>query len=275
MYIQRFLESRGPQTGRVVRVVAMESRFDESAIAAAIDTGRTLHEPRPGSHGQHCWHICKLGHRIRFLLPPETPCESWGSLTHILHDDMAVSGVERIVPRLFLKEAQLECAGGARDEAVVAEIARCIVDRFGRDPHVKAPRGEVSYSLTKLRRQLGHWLWQVDAGDLVDQPRLEWQRGGSCSELVPTALDPGIARAVMRGVTKDRGRAVRDSHGRKVLKPLDFTASSKRVVGKDVTVSVVRASLKSWLASEAGAAWRATRASLFDPDRAAGASDSD
>ena len=89
-----------------------------------------------------------------------------------------------------------------------------LVDRFGRDPHVKAPRGEVSYSLTKLRRQLGHWLWQVDAGDLVDQPRLEWQRGGSCSELVPTALDPGIARAVMRGVAKDRGRAARDSLSR-------------------------------------------------------------
>ena len=83
---------------------------------------------------RHAYHIIRFGHRLRMLLPPETPCEHWGSQLHILHRDKQTVSASRHAVRLFLKAAELECAGHPRDEADVAALAEFHVGELQRDP---------------------------------------------------------------------------------------------------------------------------------------------
>ena len=107
----------GSARGYVVEVRAVSRRFSQQRLAASLDMDPTWHSPDESR--RHCYHVVRYGHRFRFLCPPEACCEAWGSLVHILFDDMRNASIERVVARLFLKEAQLQCAGSARDDAVV------------------------------------------------------------------------------------------------------------------------------------------------------------
>lgn len=117
--------------GFVVQICKVKRRFCQQRLAASLDLDPLWHCPDVG--GIHCYHAVRVGHRFRFITPPETCCESWGSLIHILYDDMRCASIERLVARLFLKEAQLTCAGSSRDDAVVEvcfSIAECLVYVF-------------------------------------------------------------------------------------------------------------------------------------------------
>ena len=130
----------GAHAGKLVRVVACEVKVNARRLAEVFDMEPSWHAPNPSYRNvrvKHCYHIVRFGHRLRLLFPPETPCEHWGSQLHNLYRDMASLGVARQTARLFLKAANLECAGHPRDEAVVDAIATYFDDEKGKNPYRK------------------------------------------------------------------------------------------------------------------------------------------
>jgi len=266
---------KGSRQGFLVEIVAVSRTLSASKIAAALDMDPTFHGAAGWKSGALCYHAVRLGHRFRFLLPPETPCETWGSFMHRIFDDMfATTGAERIAARLFIKEAKLQCRGRARDEAVVREIARFYVEELKRDPH-GGPAG-TSYALAALARdpQGEARAWGVQGPILSGHARP--RPAGWRFEYAPAALDPGIATAILRRARRTpEGAFKRDSRGQKIMVPLSTLPRGRRAAGSNATISVVREGLQDWLRSEAGKEWRERRASLFDRPDACADADSD
>jgi hypothetical protein len=90
----------------------------------------------PGKGGDHCYHACRLVHRVRLMRAMESCCERWGSVVHQLWDGNSPWRPNRIAGRLQLREAGF-AEDTAEREAVVAEIAAFLADRRGKDPFVR------------------------------------------------------------------------------------------------------------------------------------------
>ena len=69
--------------------------------------------------------------------------------------------------------------------------------------------------------------------------------------------------AIARGADEAVQRAIRLGFG-DALEALPMFQEDRRAVAHDRTASVLREALQSWVASEEGAAWRATRSAIFD-----------
>ena len=252
--------------GKVVEVVDVETSVCASAVASAIDQDPTLHAPLVEGDPNHCWHACRLTHRFRFLHAVETPCETWGSYLHNIHAAQNNFAASRYGVRLFLKEAQLECVGHSRDEAIVHEIASYLVEDLGRNPFNKRQR-KTPNNRNRIEqcRKKEKYDWCVS---VVRRNAFAWEdhAGTAFDELVCAGnLDPGIAKAVLRRTRKDiSGHAYRDAHGNKIFEALRMIPEDKRTARKSLAASVVRENLQKWLNSESGATWRAQRESLFD-----------
>ena len=142
----------GSDVGKLVRAVSVEVEADARRLVMSFDMDPTWHRPFVGKFqgNRHAYHIIRFGHRLRMLLPPETPCEHWGSQLHILHRDMQTVSASRHAVRLFLKAAELECA---RDEAVVAALAEFHVGELQRDPQKKLPGGQSRRRIFRGKRR--------------------------------------------------------------------------------------------------------------------------
>ena len=121
----------------MVRVVTLSYRVDMRGLAASFDLDPAWHRPSV-ENGEilHCYHMVYFGHILRFLQPPETCCETWGSQLHNLYGDNKLLAPKRHIARLFLKAGGVKCIGGDRDEALVEAIAEHMVDDLKRDTFI-------------------------------------------------------------------------------------------------------------------------------------------
>jgi len=183
---------------------------------------------------------------------------------------MATAGADRIVSRLFLKEAGLECAGRRRDEQLIHEIAIVIVGSFGKTPFVKGKkRQNESQALSSLRASPGGDIWSCGG---LSAARWALRDEALAEEVQPRHLDRGIENSLRHCFARGPdGKVQRDMHGRKVLLPLGYHTESKRQAAKDTAASVVRHHLQKWLQSADGDAWRREREELLGQGSASAA----
>ena len=263
-FAQLFL---GPLANAVVIVLEEERNLDVSKLSANFDMDPKWHSPS-GMYPEGCYHIVRFGHRLRFLCPPETPCESWGSLLHILFEDMRTSNHSRIRNCLFIKEAGLVCCGGARDEMIIGILADCMLEA-GKNPNVKKPasRTTVSFAVRNARRSD------------PSRPSLFISDGGSGFEMEdllehsvidPPSLDEAVATHLRQRFQRDHyGQVLRDNFGKKQIKKLNLFPDQFR--HSEATASVWRARLQAWLSSEGGREWAQRRIRLVGEDDVHGA----
>ena len=247
--------------GQLARVLSAEHKVNLRQLAASFDTDPTWHAP---DSGHHCYHMILVGHRLRFLLPPETCVESWGGQLHHLYRAQNNLRPWRYSARLFLAEQHVQCTGGVHDEALVHAIAEYFVDELGKKP-VRA-RSFVAArcaptALAVRQRDRSSW------------PLAPTALSTSRAELValqePTALDPALGKHL---ASRFERAAMPDSSG--VVRPLRSDTGAKLVQApamaklllKDVTRSVFRERLVAWLATPSAAEWKRQRAAMGDPD---------
>ena len=81
-----------------------------------------------GNDGKFCWHALRLHHRSRLLRAPETACEFIGSIMHqqfSANQDLAPAP---LMDRVMLQQAHVRCVGSQRDELLVSETAKLLID---------------------------------------------------------------------------------------------------------------------------------------------------
>ena len=256
--------------GRLVRVLSVQRKVNLRRLAASFDTDASWHAPWGGASAppavrcDHTYHMILFAHRLRFLLPPETCVESWGGQLHHLYRDQNNFRAWRYAARLFLKQQQVVCTGGVRDEALVDAIAEHLVDEVRKKP-VRAQasvacRARPS-SLAVVQRDHSSWGLVTTA--------LSTSRENVVQFSEPLALDPAVqahlASRFERGAMPDSSghlRLLRAASGVKLVKA---PAIAKPLL-KEVTTSVFRERLVAWLATPSAAEWRRQREAMENPD---------
>ena len=122
--------------GKLVHVIQEVQELDWDAVSASIDLnpyftcGRTVSNRRAPC----VWHAIKVHNHCRTMMAQETPCEQTGSEMKRVWDltglNQNVSG-PIIMDGVILRDADVKCIGGARDEAICHFIASCL-DEAGR-----------------------------------------------------------------------------------------------------------------------------------------------
>lgn len=235
-----------PSEGKVVRVVGADFVLVQSAIAASLLSDRFFSFPQDGTH---CWHAVRVFLRSWMMRGPESSCERWGSLMHMLWDGIAGWSPHRVVSRLLIREAGLVC-----DEAVVHEIALALRDRHGMDPYTQV--------LADASEEAGASV--APSEDFVIRRGLHC---GISQEALRDQSCPSNLRDSMRAAIDKASREGR----RGVLAPLPLFVEDARTVAKERASSVRKDSLREWLHSKEAAQWREHRQALF-PHRSSASS---
>ena len=267
----------GPPQLAVVQVVDAKWKVSLSKLCASFDMDPHWHKPTRarGAAQAHCYHGVRVGHRFRWLMPPETMCETWGSLLHILHDDMANSSSWRLAARLFLQAAGVRCTGHPRDEQIVEQIAVCFVDELGKRPYINRPSRDVrDDSLHRARASGSAWQWGLDELVLGRDWYSTFDKTRFRASLLPSTFDVELLASVSRSVRRSPlGAPERDGEGKKLLRSLPFMARQRG--GGRAWTTGSRDRLQKWLQSSDAAEWRAHREKLYgdgalpdvDPDQ--------
>lgn len=253
--------AHGPFARSLVIVLEEDRVLDVGVLAADFDMRPFWHMPCGAKYKHGCYHIVRLGHRLRFLCPPETPAEGSGSIIHLIHRQMAQPNFQRIRHRLFIKEAGVKCLGHVRDESIVAAIAEALM-HAGKKPFVRRHADGESHSIKTLRSSMLGLCWQLSA-DVAEEFLEEYRRDAHAD---PADLDPVVAETLrVRCERNFSGREfVRDTAGYKKTQGLPLFGNETRHAA--ATRSVWRARLLDWLQSDDGKAWAAKRDSRLDAD---------
>jgi hypothetical protein len=279
-----------PHRGKVVRVMAVERQIDVSAVSASIDTDPTITAPKLGQL-IHCWHAARVHHRCRCFGSAESCCERWGSLLHQLFDTDNSLGAGRLVNRLHLREAKVQCIGGARDENLVAAISRIMIDVLRKNPSLRPDaarkrqrRGVDSSSSSFAVHQAaragdaalaisGRGVAVATAyNDDSDEDaalaclqshfqtiaaRIEGERDEFRTVHCPVSLDSETRRALQRASRPGSERSA-------VLEGLPLFREDARQVHKDRGRAALRETLEAWLETKDAAEWRQQRQALWN-----------
>ena len=237
-----------PFAGRLVRVHTVLCHVDSTAVATSLDCDPSMSQ---AVEGQHCWHVCRLHHRSRMLRGPESACERWGSLLHMLWDKVGGWGPHRMAARLFIREGGLEGSCSLHEEAVVQEMTNFLVHETSKNPFVKkqalsqqcsvAVHGHYTPDTALLRSALRE-------ADTIDR---EVYRPMGLPDVCVTAVQ-ALKRPIPNGAT-----------GTSVLDPLPQYAVDGRLVGKNLARSVLGDRLRAWLQTDDAKEWRESRQVLF------------
>jgi hypothetical protein len=254
-------------------VIGARIRLDQQAFSVLVERDKSLLAPTSsGSPTTHCYHAGRVTHRFRFLLPPETCCESNGSHIHIIHNDLAVASATRIAVRLHIKEAGLRCTGGARDECAVKEIALVLMRQLNMKPNSSHM---LSYRLRQLRHVIGPRIsWCPDDSFVASMTKaaLLDERQRNSSLYSPSSLADGITRTLRSKMNTRAGVIRRDKRGYKIVDALPLTVKSNQQIKKSKAKSTVKSALEKWLYSEEGQVWKQKRDKLiagkYDDDEA-------
>ena len=247
--------------GCVLKVVGIELAPSDGKIARLIDGDPSLHAPLQEGW-RHCWHACRLLHRLRLLLPPEKACESWGSLLHQLYRDQSGASAARLATRLFLKEARLQCGGSRRDDLVVSAVADALFKIYKKRPHAKCSRlNETSYAFRLASRPHGSCNWVAVAATPAEI--FNSSRSADAPQYVPTQISDSLHVALDSRFRRDAfGQIRRDSEGMKIAQPLAVTVHMAQQRRKGHATSSIERDLRAWLTSDAGSAWAAKREAM-------------
>ena len=230
-----------PHRGKVVRVIALTQELQESGLASSLHSDKSL--VFPDTQGRHCWHAVRVYLRSR-LRSPESVCERWGSLMHMLWDSVCGWGPHRVVSRLFIRESEFIAAPSSRN-VIVKEVADFLFHRKGMNPYLSArfSRDDSGESEEESDDDITQ---AVRVGMRENPFSREWWRDKSCpSGLLPeaeTAVSAAMARSSTRGA----------------LQALPLYRGDK-----EATPSVKSDALADWLRSDEAASWRLERQALF------------
>jgi hypothetical protein len=252
----------GSDVGKLVRAVSVEVEADARRLVMSFDMDSSWHRPFVGKFqgNRHAYHIIRFGHRLRMLLPPETPCEHWGSQLHILHRGMQTVSASRRAVRLFLKAAELECAGHPRDEAVVAALAEFHVGELQRDPQEKSSRRSKQEEDLQ-RKEKEHQI--IDTSILTKALLEDETRASFKSSCEPDRMDPVVRDHLKMSFERDWSHNVnRDAQELKAIRKLPMTTHNM----KDFSNEALRNRLVTWLKSDAGREWSETRKGIYEDD---------
>ena len=120
---------------KLVRVVAFEWELDERRLLSSLVTDKSF--VFPDQYGDHCYHAVRIYMRSR-LKAPESVCERWGSLMHMLWDQVCGWQPHRIVHRLFIRESTVPNQP-ALWAMIMEEIAARLYQEHG-SPYISDPR---------------------------------------------------------------------------------------------------------------------------------------
>jgi hypothetical protein len=246
----------------VVLVLEQERRVNIPALAASFDMDPYWHSPAGDEYAHGCYHMVKLGNRLRLLAPPETPCESWGYLLHMIWRDFAsLPTTQHIQNRFFIREAGLQCSGSARDESLVQTIAEVFVSS-GKSVFGKRCKLDLSLGVHSARRNAGRADWELPeeygaARSLDDF--LDWKRE------VPKVMDAGVEAILRANLEREWvGSYRRDQYGHKKMKA--HALYSNQLRHGSTTRSVWKDRLQLWLSTDEGREWNARRDALLDKE---------
>ena len=271
-------------SGKLVRVTRLSTCINTSKVAAFLDLNKHLLQPREEDKtrrnpGGHCWHAVFVHHCSRCCVGPDASLERWFSLIHMIWDSGSNLSPDRVVSRLFLRDAHVSCSGGARDEALIQSIShvlfnslkkrpgltRCTQNkrrRLGLNPAAsykteamatEADRDATTSGRTKSLADAdfeNHF--EYHAGDLQDQ-KLTWKKIHR-----PSNLDTGARQALQAasgaGNLADGGP----------MQALPYLAEDIRTLRKHRPPSNLQEKMNAWLHTEAAAAWQEKRACLWE-----------
>ena len=120
-----------PFVKKLVLVVRVKRILLEDAVDGSVDEDPFF--THPNGSAPHCWHAVLVHLKARLTRAVESGCERWGSLIHTLWDSVAGWQPQRMVARLFIREAFPGGEGGPSED-VVHEIAQWMLWKGTHDP---------------------------------------------------------------------------------------------------------------------------------------------
>ena len=130
-----------------------------SAPAASICLDPSWHKPLARQEDEHCWHASFVLLFRRCVNSASSSRKRVGGLLHALFNSEARMAASRVVNRLQLFEAGVKCISGDRDEKLVAEISKVLL-QGGKHPMLsvsgRSKRRKLDLETTgSLRAQAG------------------------------------------------------------------------------------------------------------------------
>ena len=253
---------------RLVEAQQVVWRIDTAAVAAALDTHTWFAIGGEGGHTA-AWHACRVHHRCRLLFAPDSPCERMGSLLRLLWDQRSSSAYPSYsTDRLLLAQAGVQCAGGARGEMIIEEVAalwrkmsKRMVARAGvataqvTDRHASLQAsGRAQGSLPLGDREA---LAPEAVGDLDGaggrKRRAFFQ--DRARESKPVTL-PQLLEATVQAACPAGG----------LIRALPVDVGHLHAQERGAAVSSLRERMRNWTDTEQGQTWLTERAALFQAD---------
>jgi len=144
-------------SGKLAYVRVPKRQLDWSAVSAALDMDPFFaHGRSPGARS--AWHAARIHNFCRPMGSPEAVCERVGSLMRQQWSPGRHIDAGTLTDEVLLRDAQVKCLGGSRDERICLEVAKCMLF-LGRRPLVsevskreRVRRGMASSSSLTLRR---------------------------------------------------------------------------------------------------------------------------
>ena len=255
--------------GQLVEVVCAVRSVDAASVSATLDMLPWFTLGSVG--GASAWGANRLRHRCRMLFPPDSCCESMGSLMRLLWSQRRSRICPaQLVDSVFLSQAAVACVGEPRDEMIVAEVTGLLrasskYQVRSRPPGSPRRAGEpaVPAHVAKLGERLrasGRTCQDVSGAGVVSRPsgfegvvsakgrRAFLQQRAQNSR--PNQLPPVMARAVQGSIGPGGG-----------VKALPLDVRHLHAVQQGATVSVQREKVAVWHEE-----WRSERQRLMRAD---------
>lgn len=209
------------------------------------------------------WRAARILHRCSLLMSPDAACESIGSWMRYKWNPRRGMTPRDVADAVHLAQAGVRCIGGARDEALVTEVARLLreTSRYG---NVSSSR-----QLTLMQQRIQeHDQWLQDSGrgcnfdsHVLEDPlrginsaeaqRQAIRKRARATEELPSAMFNAVTNSV-------------DTLGRVEVLQMDVMHLHARQRG--ATHSVMQERLHAWMTTDAGQAWKKERGLLLQAD---------
>ena len=253
-------------------------KVDVSAVSASIHS-RLYFIFGAGDTGRAAWHAVKVHNVCRPMSAGEDSCERIGSIMKSAWDPRADPDPHTLLDKVLLRNAGVQCAGGAYDERLCRSVAEAMVN-LGRDPFASSVRHKSAPTVLKklLTAQTARRL-TAGRGD-VDAQGSRTQSSDDDAQGSHTQSDEDISASIVmpshyglrsRGEFKSwRSERIQESRaGMRMSSSMASTlrehAQGSRTQGvQPLPIDPVRAnaqgdSLRAWLQSDDGKKWVAER----------------
>ncbi len=259
-----------PGRGKLVEVVAVIRRVDPTKVSEALDMNPWF---ALGCGGRSTWGAVRIHHRTRLMFPPDSCCESMGSLMRHLWDTRRGLSPAQLADSVLLCQAGVACVGAPRDEMIVAEVASLLqsTSSYAMRPETVSRRWtHIPYHLTQLQERLyasgrtcagltaedAHALLQPDT--LCELPNATARRAflsHRARSSKPIDLPPAMETAL---------QDCRDAAG--IVQPMPLNVRHLHAQQRGAAGSTLHEMVSDWLQTPTGRAWQAERDCLFRAD---------